>query len=433
MKILQYGDVHCCNENLDEVKRCTTHMLDVAHDELPDLIIDGGDIFESRHTRADSPAFKYAEWLVGELADIAPVARVIGTWSHDGRISEVFDNIGSKFDIRTAVDGPMQVFLTPNGSLRTAEGLRASSSGLASPIYPAAVVSLVPAFTKEHIIAHLSGGIAETDQTIAEAMSAIFAGLGATAASYPHAPHILVGHWNTKGSLISPTQMIPGTDIELSRDQMMMADPDLVCLGHIHKAQVFGTLPIFYSGSTQINTWGELDAKGFWMHEVAEYGWTHKFIQTPTRRRIMVVKDFTSSGLDDPAAALAEKLPAADDDILTGSMVQARVKYYRDDAVKLGDETIRSAFPGAEVDIARHPVDRENTRSTKLTEVDRLRDKIQARAELTGEPIPDGALAAADLLEDHDAETVIEAVEAIADNMTPNMAQMVARASREAA
>ena len=47
MKILQYADVHARNEDLDEIQRCTGHILDVAGEEQPDLIIDCGDIFDS--------------------------------------------------------------------------------------------------------------------------------------------------------------------------------------------------------------------------------------------------------------------------------------------------------------------------------------------------------------------------------------------------
>lgn len=270
MKIIHFADVHARTEDLEEIERSTKYLLDVADKERPDLIIDAGDIFDSQHVRADSPAVKYIHrWMKG-LADIAPVARIMGTRSHDGHASEILDLIGANYSIRTAVDGPTQLLLTTSGNLFTAEEHRAASSGLTAPVAVRAVVSLVPAPTKEHLVSLVPGAdIKETDTLIAQGLAALFSGLGAMAAEY-QSPHILVGHWNTTGAFISPTQILTGRDIEVSRDQMMLANPDLVCLGHLHHAQRVGSDPIFYAGSTQANTWGELSPKGFYIHEIED-------------------------------------------------------------------------------------------------------------------------------------------------------------------
>lgn len=268
MKIIHFADVHARTEDLEEIERCTQHLLAVARDERPDLIIDAGDIFDSQHVRADSPAVKYVHRWMRDLADIAPVARIMGTRSHDGKASEILDLIGANFEIRTAVDGPLQLVLTVSGNLWDANQYRAITSG-GAPAPPQAVISLVPAPTKEHLAGLVEGDIKETDALIAQGLAALFSGLGAMAAEY-QSPHILVGHWNTTGAFISPTQILTGRDIEVSRDQMMLANPDLVCLGHLHHAQRVGSDPIFYAGSTQANTWGELSPKGFYIHEIED-------------------------------------------------------------------------------------------------------------------------------------------------------------------
>lgn len=418
MKILHFADVHARTEDLDEIERCTQHILDVADKENPDLIIDAGDIFDSQHVRADSPAVKYVHRWMRDLADIAPVARVMGTRSHDGRASEVLDLIGAAHPIQTAVDGPIQLVLTNNGNLFDFMTYRAvTSSGAPAPV--AAVVSLVPAPTKEHLAGLVEGDIKETDALISQGLAALFAGLGVMAAEF-HVPHILVGHWNTTGAYISPTQILTGRDIEISRDQMMLANPSLVCLGHIHKAQQIGSAPIFYAGSTQTNTWGELDPRGFYVHEIEDGELSSRFVETPTRRRLLVSHDFTR----DPANPVSAITRAAADAcapytigaISEGAMVRVAIKYFQDEEALFVDEEIASIFPGSHsVEVLRTRVARANVRAARMLEIERLREKIEARAALLEEEIPPGVLAKADALEDTDPETLLAEIEENAD------------------
>ena len=99
-------------------------------------------------------------------------------------------------------------------------------------------------------------------------MSQIFAGMGATAAEFG-VPHILVGHWQTAGSLISETQVLTGVDVEISPDMMALSNADLILLGHIHLKQQIKK-NIFYSGSLFANNWGEVNDHGFWIHEITD-------------------------------------------------------------------------------------------------------------------------------------------------------------------
>jgi DNA repair exonuclease SbcCD nuclease subunit len=425
MKILHFADVHARTEDLDEIQRCAQYLLDKAREEKPDLIIDAGDIFDSQHVRADSPAVKYIHRWVKELADIAPVARIMGTRSHDGRASEILDLIGAANQIRTAVS-PMQVYLTANGNLWTSEELEAASSGLATPVPVQAVVSLVPAPTKEHLAGLVDGDIKETDAMIAQGLTALFMGLGAQAADFPGTAHILVGHWNTTGAYISPTQILTGVDIEVSRDMMMMANPSLVALGHIHKSQHLGSDPIFYAGSTQINTWGELDPKGFWIHEIESSELQSRFIETPTRRRLLVSHDFTRHDLN-PVSAITRAAaeicaPHTIDATAKEAMVRVAIKYFQDEEAKFSDDEIARIFPNAHsVEILRTRIARANVRAARMLEIERLRDKIEQRAELIGEPIPTGVLEAADMLEDMAPETLLAEIEAEIDESPVNV------------
>ncbi len=432
MRILHFADVHARAEDLDEIEKCTGHILEVARAERPDLIIDAGDIFHSQFVRADSPAVKYIHRWMQAMADVAPVARVMGTRSHDGKASEVLDLIGAANHIRTAVDGPLQLVLTRNGNLWDREQYEAVTSG-GAPAPIIAVVSLVPAPTKEHLVGLVPGSdIKETDALIAQGLSAMFLGLAASAAEIGNVPHILVGHWNTTGAFISPTQMLTGVDIEVSRDQMMAGNPNLVCLGHIHEAQRIGSAPIFYAGSPQINTWGELDAKGFYIHEKKDDGdyagaWDHRFIETPTRRRLIVSHDFTRYPAN-PVSAIT--VAAADacapytiGATVEGAMVRVAIKFYQDEEAIFDDMEIGlpDVFPGAQsIEVVRTRVARANVRAARMLEIERLREKIEQRAAMSGELVPAGVLDKADALEDIDPESLLAAVEAEADGIVPN-------------
>lgn len=415
MKILHFADVHARGEDLAEIIRCTEHMIGVAREEAVDLIVDAGDVFHSQHIRADSPAVKHVHSLFKRLADIAPVVRIIGTRSHDGHISETLDLIRSEYEIRTA-SIPTQLICSEAGGLYTASEHEAVSSGLYRQVTVSAVITLVPAPTKEHLVGLApEADINETDQMIAQGLTTMFLGFAASAQRY-NAPHILVGHWNTTGAYISPTQILTGRDIEVSRDQMMAASPTLVCLGHIHKAQQIGSDPIFYSGSTQVNTWGELDRKGFYIHDIDGLDVVSRFIQTPTRRRLVVSNDFTRNPGDPiemiTRAASDACTPGTIGDICDGAMVRVAIKFFQDEEAMFDDEGIARIFPGAySVDVVRNRIARANVRAARMLEIERLAEKVAQRAELMGEELPSGVLAKADMLEDVDPETLLLDVE----------------------
>lgn len=66
---------------------------------------------------------------------------------------------------------------------------------------------------------------------------------------------------------------------------------DLVCLGHIHKAQQIPGKPVFYSGSPERLSFGEEDeTPGFWIHEVGAKGEAvvSRFVLTPARDYITI-------------------------------------------------------------------------------------------------------------------------------------------------
>ena len=242
---------------IEEAEKCLNFLVETADAEAVDLMIIAGDIFDSGDVKLDSKAAKLVIRTFNRLADIAPVAVILGTPSHDGTAAEILSFVRGKYPIHVATR-PEQIFLQTLAFVDIEAAVKYGGCD--------AVISLVPAPTKQYFQGN--GDIKQGDAEIAAAMSQIFAGMGATAAGFG-VPHILVGHWQTAGSLISETQVLTGVDIEISPDMMALSNADLILLGHIHLKQQIKK-NIFYSGSLFANNWGEVNDHGFWIHEITD-------------------------------------------------------------------------------------------------------------------------------------------------------------------
>lgn len=258
MVTLHTADWHVRDKDIAEIEKCLSFLTETARNEQPDLIIHAGDVFDSQNVKLDSMAAKLVFRIFSELANIAPVAVIIGTPSHEGTTIELLSYIDAKFPVHVSTR-PEQLYLCEGD-------FNADPSELNTPAQAPveAVISLIPAPTKQYI--NSNSDIKGSDSEIAQAMSVMLAGFAAQAEAY-NCPHILVGHWNTTGSLISETQTLTGVDIEISKDQMALANADIVLLGHLHLAQEIKP-NIFYSGSIYANNFGELEDKGFYIHEI---------------------------------------------------------------------------------------------------------------------------------------------------------------------
>ena len=389
MIIIHTADWHLRDKDVDEAEKCLAALIETATDRFADLIVIAGDIFDSQEVKLDSKAAKLAVRTVSALADICPVAIVIGTSSHDGMAPSVLANVRGRFPVKVAAT-PEQVFLY-NLSFR--DVMPADSE-------PQAVITLIPQPTKQFF--QTQSGIVESDKEIGEAMSALFAGFGARAAAYPDVPHILIGHWNVAGSILSNGQTLVGMDIEIGNDQMALANPTLTCLGHIHKAQQIG-LSTFYSGSLHHLNWGELETKGYWEHNIAGQNLVESiFRETPARKLARFRFDLTAGEVID--------VPF---DGIAGADVRIDVTVWQDEAgmvdkTSIADNLARWGAQSVDVRLIRVP--RQNVRSEAVLKVERLREKIEKMAELKGVEISASVLAKAVDLEAHTADELVSIV-----------------------
>jgi exonuclease SbcC len=393
MKILHLADIHARDKDIEEIEKCLNFILETAKQEQPDFAVNSGDTFDSCDVKLDSQAAKLIVRFFSELVDICPVAVVIGTASHDGMAAEILRYVkGNHFVTVSSI--PEQLYLV-RGELYRGPGI--------GNLKTEAVITMIPQPTKQFLQA--------SDHDLSAAMSAVFMGFGAQAARFD-CPHVLCGHWNVSGARLSNGQTLTGQDIEIAVDQMMLADPDLICLGHIHKPQKLG-LNVFYSGSIYTKDWGEDHEHGFWIHDISPKEWANsiesRFVQTPCRKMVRASDDFISQPIDNPGCFV----PAAPMDDISGAYVRHDFKVYQDEAGQIDRAKIEEFYKsaGAEsVDIRIIRIPRVTVRSEAVLKLDRLRDKIKEMAAIKNEEVCETILAKADQLEDMQADSLLAGI-----------------------
>ncbi len=402
MKILHTADWHVKDSEIAEVRKCLEHMLEVASETRLDLIVIAGDMTDSQNVKLDSRSARLIFETVTGLAHIAPVVIPIGTRSHDGYAPELLRNIRATYPVHIT-RFPDQLILNGSG------GFWSGNEDNCRLAEARALISIVPSVTKQFFQSEL--GITDTDQAIAARVGRIFNGFATNAATC-NVPHILVGHWAIGGAYVSEHQQLIGRDIEMSREQVELANADLVCLGHIHLHQQIGN-NIFYSGSIHRNNFGELEEKGFYIHTLQNGSLDSRFIKTPTRKLIRLDADFTR----DPIEKLDEILYTRTPEELHNALVRIELTVFQDEVERIDQDAIKAFLTstmsgGAKsVDIKLIRIPRVNVRSERFFELTALPDKLREQAAIRDEPEPSaGILDKAADLETRNPDAIFEAV-----------------------
>lgn len=385
MKLLQTADWHVRDADIEETEKCLNFMVETARAEQPDIIINAGDTFDSQNIKMDSLSAKLVFKIVKKLGDIAPVVVIIGTPSHDGSTAEVLRYIKATFPIHVATL-PEQLYI-------------------AGAHFAGCNVSMCPAPTKRFF--NTDSGIENSNAEIAGELSKLFMGFAAEAALDPESPHILVGHWQVDGAMLSDTQALIGTDISISKDQMALAQADVTLLGHIHHAQHMGN-NIFYSGSITGLNWGELSDKGFYIHELKDKELIEsRFIKTPSKKMIKIVEDLT---LDNSLMVGQASASNFTHEELAGAHLKLEIEVYQDEADSIDIKKVKKVHMdlGAEhVDVHLIRVPRDNVRSKAILKLSSLSDKLREMANLREETVSESILDKAYLLESETSQKII--------------------------
>jgi DNA repair exonuclease SbcCD nuclease subunit len=383
MKIYHSADYHFGEKNHDEAEKCLQFMVDHARNERPDAFICSGDVTDSQYLGLDTKSARTISRLFREMSDIAPVAVVKGTPSHDGNTPEILRHVAGRYPIHVSTE-PEQIYLVGTGEWITKPA-------------PFDIVLLtvtqVPAPTKEYW--QNRQGVEQDNENISQAMASIFAGFGAMAEKH-NAPHILNGHFSLVGSKISEHQTMPGSEISISRDSLAMARANLCCLGHIHMAQEYqyqGGMA-YHCGSLYRKDFGERsEQKGFYIHERLGGAWDSRFIKTPTRTLKQIDIDLIKN--PDLFTGLNEWVL---DQVEPDSWVKVVIDIWIDEIRLINQAALKRSIEekGARVTMEINRVRRENTREDAVLRAESLVDKVKALAEHRSKPVPDGSF---DMLE----------------------------------
>jgi DNA repair protein SbcD/Mre11 len=393
MKIYHSADYHFGEKNHDEAEKCLQFMVDHARNEQPDAFICSGDVTDSQYLGLDTKSARTISRLFREMSDIAPVAVVKGTPSHDGNTPEILRHVAGRFPIYVSTE-PEQIYLVQGNWFSGMTG---------TTVTPDLIVTQIPAPTKEYW--QNRQGVEQDNENISQAMASIFAGFGAMAEKH-NAPHILNGHFSLVGSKISEHQTMPGSEISISRDSLAMARASLVTLGHIHMNQSYeyqGGMA-YHCGSLYRKDFGERsEQKGFYIHERLGGTWDSRFIETPTRTLKQIDIDLIKN--PDLFTGLNEWVL---DQVEPDSWVKVVIDIWIDEIRLINQAAMKRMIEekGARVTMEINRVRRENTREDAVLRCETLVDKVKALAEHRSKPVPDGsfdmlekieALSAADL------------------------------------
>jgi exonuclease SbcC len=205
---------------------------------------------------------------IRDIADIAPIAMIYGTPTHDTDGSlEIFRKITCKYGI-TVLEPGQAYFLAPNGNHICSEE---EANRLYNKHNRMAIIFGIPEPRKKYLLAGNSAGKDETEETIRDAMHKLCYLLAAKHREYDDIPCIVLYHGDVAGCSLQNDQTIErGTGISITVDDLNDIGADYYALGHIHKPQGVGSLSAYYAGSIYPKNFGETHKVGFNTVEIAE-------------------------------------------------------------------------------------------------------------------------------------------------------------------
>jgi len=379
MNIIHVADIHYRSDILGEIDKCTDYVIQTAQKALPDAVVIAGDLFDERQAY-DSPAFASAVRFVRSLSEIAPVLIVKGTYSHDGSTLKFFEN-----ERVLVSEAPEQVALTRKGFIRLDGPI---------PEDTLALFSCLPSVSKANVIAHFNGSLQENSLSTTELLRDILRSWGEVNGSIKAKgiPAILAGHLTVAGSTLSTGQQIVGRDLELGIGDLMMANCDLVCLGHIHRAQSWNE--VFYSGSITRLNFGEEEEKGFWVHTLDGKRLESSFVNTPAR--VMLTIDLADTPRLD---ALPEAIP-------DGAIVRLRYRVSEEDVHGVDEKALKEkllSYGASETKIEKAIVPKQRIRAAGIARLTSIEKKLKRWAEAAGIEVPPGVYNKLKQLEDDES------------------------------
>ena len=404
MKILHAADIHACRDRWAECSASLDTLAEAGHREAVDLFALSGDLAHGPLQDSERDIFDALCAKVQALADIAPVALIYGTPTHDAPGSlEVFARLQARHPIVILRPGKVYYFGSSAGN-RTWKELRDF------PVKERDELLLfgIPEPSKKWLLAEAEAtGKDDSDRMARDAMRALCLGLGGIRQQHSDLPCLVLYHGEIAGAQTATGyQSEVGTGLALSRDELAAIGATYYALGHIHNPQQVGDLPAFYAGSAYPIDWGETHKAGANLVQIEEYPGTKNPITGEDRSGCFVAQVSRvpfphpqrvklSRHPDDSAPLLVESF--------AGRQVWLEMTATREEAAELDADRILSsmledgALPGSRVTLNVLPT--ETVRAGEIVEKKRLRDKVLVYGEASAITIPETVLAKADELE----------------------------------
>jgi len=381
MKIAHFADIHYRLKDLDEIHNCFSSAIDNAIQEKCDCAVIAGDLWDSS-TLLEHDTVMKAVSNIEKLANAMPVLMIYGTKSHDRPGSlDIFPALATAFDIYVAKQIE-QIVLTADGELTLFDDHPAGEK-------IAILFSCLPSVTKAYLLSRRYLDIAESQAEVKELLFDVFRGFGQNNTAVD-CPTILVAHGTVTGSETSSGQIMVGKDIEFGLDDLKQAQADIVMLGHIHKRQSRDN--VFYSGSISRLDFGEEEAKGFLIHDITDQ--THRFIETPSRRRITIEIDPQNP-----------QVPEG----LDGALVKVRYRVNEEDAHIIEEGEIEGLLPKTcGVVVEKTIIPTQRIRAEGISKIKSLSEKIVMWGKAVGKEIPEGVLDKVVMVEEMSADQIAE-------------------------
>jgi len=413
MKILHTADFQLNANKYDECIKMLDAIIDCVKSNEPDMIIIAGDVFDNRQQFYRRSMVLPAMEFIRTVSDFAPVVIIKGNEMHDADGSiEPLAKFRGRYPVwateriesvlyfdSTTVDPGEERFIPVRDLLND----RGEDEAHKAFIHASALIHCIPYPEKGHLLAQVEeGSIEETDKMAEKVIENIIHGFREIGKMVT-CPRILTAHLNTFGAKLSNgTEMISG-EVTILPDILYQAEVDYIALGHNHKMQQVCPNG-WFSGSTRHVTHGEKERKATLLvtvnrgQEPDVFDWIMPSIP-------IIEYDFQFTP-EKGWLPIEDVVGDEDQEEWVNAHLKIKAKIRAEDSKRWSEEELRGhfegLFPGAEsYKIERITLPDIRVRESRITKVQRLRDKLTVYAESIGrEDIAESLLEKADKIED---------------------------------
>lgn len=388
IRIAHIADLHCCREHQAEAMKSLRFFADYIKKSPVDLVTVSGDTWDASMLNTEASGFNGFVDAIRDVAELAPLAMIYGTPSHDTDGSlEIFQKINSKYPITILEPAQAYVLDKLNDACSCLVNLDEVQKIMKNPCSSKAKLLIfgIPEPRKKYLLADNSVGKDELEGALREAMQKLCFLIAAKRRERASLPCVMLYHGDIAGSKLQNDQTVErGTGIAITIDDLASIGADYYALGHIHKPQQVGNLPAYYAGSIYPRNFGETHKAAFNIVEIDGAG-------IPARVETVPFPHPQNMKID---AAFGKDDFSGED--VAGKRVWVDITCTKEERALLDADKIlsgimtRGAADGSRVTISDIPV--ETVRAAKITGAVGAGEKYKVWAENTGIKLKDTIL-----------------------------------------